>query len=181
MNKLFILIGLISSLNAVAASLPFGPSEEAAILALQSKQLPSSAKGLVRAVWDPSGNSDAGSSTTGASAGVHGLGVFLPAGALITDSYGYVVTPAVKSAPQATVAFQCEDANNILSAADISNLVAGDLFSGSARGMSSVAAGKVNSGAVAQIANGCEVSAKVATNAWSAGKVIMFVEYVLAQ
>lgn len=181
MNKLALIIASLFSLSAVAAQLPFGPSEEAAILAIQSKQLPSSAKGVVRAVWNPSGNSSHGSSTV--NSGVQGLGVTLPAGALITDSYLYVVTAPTHSTPVARVGFQCEDSNNILAQTDLQGKAAGSIIAGIQRGVgaSTFAGGPSGQGAVAGIALPCEVSASISTNAYDAGKVILFLEYVLAE
>lgn len=177
--KTFLVLLLAFSTNALAASIPLTEELENRLFAVESKLLPSSAKGLARAVWDVSANSNMGSSTV--DSGTHPLGAKLPKGAIITDSYGYIITPAEKAAPVANVAFTCEDSGNILAATDLSKKGAGQLFAGAARGVSSVAGGTVSlSGAVAGIAAPCEISAVITTNAWTAGKVVMFVEYVLS-
>lgn len=176
---LSLLAVLFVNVSAQAAQIPLTEELENRLFALESKQLPSAAKGLARVVWDVSANSNLGSSTV--DSGVHPLGVQLPKGAIITDTYGYVITPAVKAAPVANVAFTCEDSGNILAATDLSKKGAGQIFAGAARGVSSVAGGTVSlSGAVAGISAPCDISAVITTNAWTAGKVVMFVEYVLS-
>jgi hypothetical protein len=99
----------------------------------------------------------------------HGLGITIPAGAIITRSWFYTVTQFV-DAGAGTVALHCEDANNIYSAADITGNAIGVMITG------------VQDDAIANftgsIAADCELTATVATAAQTAGKLILYVEYV---
>ena len=102
----------------------------------------------------------------------HGLGVSLPANAIIVRSWFYVVTQFV-DAGSGTVAISCEDANNIKTATDITGSAAGAIVEGESTGAASAFK--------ASIAAACEITATVATAAQTAGKLIVFVEYVVAE
>ncbi len=118
---------------------------------------------LAMAIWDTSVSS-------GGVVGTHSLGVALPAKALITQSWTYSITqPATASS--GTVAFQCEDANNILTASDVSGYTAGTVTTGASTGSAATM--------VAGISASCNISAVVATGAMSAGKLAVFVRYVV--
>jgi hypothetical protein len=123
---------------------------------------------IARAVWDPSG--DATMRTVAA----HGLGVTLPAKAIITRSFFHTKTSLVSASNNGTIAFHCEDADNIFAAADIdaSSGVAGQIAEGVSDG--TAANMKIVDAA-------CEITATVATNAFTAGKIDLFVEYVIAE
>lgn len=125
----------------------------------------------VKAVWDASvGN--LGSSTI--NNGSHELGVSLPAGAIITRSYIHVVTAVVGAGAlgTSTVAFQCEDAGNIKSAADVTVLAADSLTVGAADD----ALANFQKGIAAE----CDIKAVLVNPAgdYSAGKINVFVDYV---
>lgn len=102
--------------------------------------------------------------------GAKPLGVFLPAKALIKQAWFYVDTQFVDGGT-GTVALHCEDANNIYTATDITGQAVGTVTSGAATG---VAAAMVKA-----IAAQCEITATVAGAAQTAGKLTLFVEYVV--
>jgi hypothetical protein len=106
----------------------------------------------------------------GGTIGARGLGVFLPAKALIKQAWFYVDTQFV-DAGTGTVALSCEDANNIYTATDITGQAVGTVTSGAATG---VAANMVKA-----IAAQCEITATVAGAAQTAGKLTLWVEYVV--
>lgn len=172
-----VMVGLVSGV-AMGAQIPLTEELENRLFALESKQLPQSTKGVVRAVFDPSHVTRHASSTV--ESGIHGLGVSLPAKALITNSYGYVVTQLAGA--NATLAFQCEDSGNLLSARDLNDRAAGAFFGGKQYGMSALNGfGSTINGFTDSIASPCEVQAVVGTSDFTAGKVILYVEYVLGE
>ncbi len=102
----------------------------------------------------------------------HGLGVSLPPNALITRSWLHTVTQFTDGG-SGTVAISCEDANNIFTATDITAIAAGVNTAGEQTG--SIAA------FTNAIAATCEITATVATAEQTAGKLIVFIEYVVAE
>lgn len=102
----------------------------------------------------------------------HTLGVSLPANALIQRSWIYVVTQFVDGG-SGTVAFHCEDANNIKTATDITGTADGGIIEGAQVGTTATMTGS--------IAATCEITATVATAEQTAGKAILFVEYVVVE
>jgi hypothetical protein len=104
--------------------------------------------------------------------GSHLLGVSLPAKAMITQAYFYVVTQFV-DAGAGTVALTCEDAGNIFAAQDVTGIAAGGKATGTPTGSAA--------NMVAAIGAACELTATVATAAQTAGKMIIFVEYVIVE
>lgn len=126
-------------------------------------------KGIVRVVYDTAVvDSDGSTSTT---LGVHGLGKSLPAAALITRSYLYIKNAftSTGAAGSSTVQFFCEDENNIKTATDLTTSSADTLVEGQSTGATSAM--------VKSVAAACEIKAKVAGAALTAGKAIVFVEY----
>lgn len=109
-----------------------------------------------------------GSSTV--DSGVHGLGVYLPAGAVIVRSYLYVNTQLVDDG-SGTLAFHCEDANNIKTATDMTGTASAGWIEGASTGATSAFVGS--------IAASCEIKATVATASISAGKMTGFVHYLI--
>lgn len=120
-----------------------------------------------RFTYDVSGGADSGS------VGVASLGVSLPANSIIRKAFFYSVTTPV-SAGAGTVAFSCEDANNLFSAAAITGWTGGTLQDGAAD--ETDVSGAITSMTVG-IAAECEIVATVASAAYTAGKVIGFVDY----
>ena len=106
----------------------------------------------------------------------HGLGITIPANAIIVRSWFYTVTQFV-DAGAGTVAISCETANNIFSAADITGNADGVLVDGIQQAFSTFD----GTGAAGILGAACELTATVATAAQSAGKLVLFVEYMVAE
>jgi hypothetical protein len=119
-------------------------------------------KGVARFVYD--------TATDGGSTGAHALGVYLPARAVITQSYYKIITQFTDSG-SGTVALSCEDANNILTAGDITGISANTITTGASTGSAA--------SMVRAIGARCEITATVATATQDAGKLIGWVEYVI--
>lgn len=105
--------------------------------------------------------------------GAHGLGVSLPAKAVITRSWIHVTLQQVDTGT-CTVAISCEDANNIKTATDISGSAADALVEGQSTGAASAF--------IKSIAAACEITLTVADGGScvpSAGTGQVFVEYVV--
>jgi len=126
-------------------------------------------KRIVRATYDVL--------VDGGVAAAYGLGVTIPADAIIVRSWFYTVTQFV-DAGSGTVALSCETANNIFSAADITGNAAGVLVDAVQDG---TFANFDGSGAAGILGAACELTATVATAAQTAGKLVLFVEYVIAE
>jgi hypothetical protein len=103
--------------------------------------------------------------------GAHGLGVSLPAKAVIIRSWFMINTQFV-DAGSGTVALSCEDANNIKTATDITGEAVGAFVEGASTGAASAF--------ISSIAATCEITATVATAAQTAGKLTLWVMYVVA-
>ena len=108
--------------------------------------------------------------TDGGAIGAHPLGVFLPAKAVITQAY-FMTDVQFVDAGAGTVALQCEDAGNIFAAADITGFTVGTMTSGVATGTAATM--------IKNIAATCELQAVVAGIAQTAGKLTLWVEYVV--
>jgi len=122
------------------------------------------AKRIARALFDPTNT--AGHRTVAA----HTLGVTLPANAVITRSWYDVPTAFTSTGSTATIAFSCQTANNILSAAVISSAGTQALHEG------------VSDGTVAnmkKLTTGGLITATVAAEALLGGTAVIFVEYVV--
>lgn len=104
------------------------------------------------------------------SAGTVGMGVTIPAKAILLRAWYYTVTQFVDGGA-GTVALQCEDSGNIDAAADITGITVGTIT------QTDLVAGAE----VAAIAAACEISAVIATAEQTAGKLILYVEYVIAE
>ena len=106
----------------------------------------------------------------GGGIGLHGLGKALPAKASIKRSWYQIGTQFV-DAGSGTVGVYCEDAGNVFAATDITGKTAGTITDG------------VSTGSAASMVSGiganCELTAVVAGAAQSAGKLVVFVEYVV--
>lgn len=137
----------------------------AGALSLQSQTADSTfAKRVARVTYDVA--------VDGGGIGAADLGVDLPANALIQRSWFYVVTQFTDGG-SGTVALHCEDANNIFTAADITGNADGSFVSGNQTGEASTMTGA--------IASACDVTATVATATQTAGKLIVFIEYVVGE
>jgi len=103
-------------------------------------------------------------------AGDVGMGVSLPAKAIITQAYFHTITQFVDGGA-GTVALKCEDAANIFAAADITGITVGTNTSGVPTG---TAATMVDS-----IAAACVITATIAVAEQTAGVLNLFLEYVV--
>lgn len=149
--------------NTGAVTIAAGAVEETMLAAYTADGL--HAKRVARAKFDyADGDLDVGSA---------GLGVSLPAKAIITRSYIYVETQLADTGT-CTLAISCEDANNIKTATDITGTGNGGFVEGESDGAAS--------NFKAAIASTCEITATVADGGScvpSAGKGTVFVEYVV--
>lgn len=108
---------------------------------------------------------------TGAVAG-YDLGVAIPAGAIVTRSFLYSITQPTTSA-SGTLGFYCNNASNPefkLQTAAASYPAAGALAEGIQTGTAAN---------MSVIATKCDVHAKIVTGALTAGKVTLFINYVI--
>ncbi len=108
----------------------------------------------------------------GGAIGAHLLGITLPANLIITRSWFFTDVQFV-DAGAGTVALSCEDANNILSAVDITAITSGTKTTG--------AQDDAIANFTGGIAAACEVTATVAVAAQTAGKLVLFIEYIVAE
>lgn len=171
MRNVILFLGfLILGLNAFAVnndSSPFGP--ELSVLMRQIDPVQDSQDGnkvikVAKVTYEPL--------VDGGGSGLsYGLGVYLPKGAILKQSWFYTITQFTDDGT-GTVAFKCEDANNIYTAADISGITAGTITAGNETGAASAM--------IAAIAAKCEITATVAANQ-TAGKLMLFVEYVVTE
>lgn len=104
--------------------------------------------------------------------GTYDLGIGLPAKAIVVRSYAYSTTKPTTGA-SGTLAFQCQDAGNLVAAtAAASYGAAGASIDGAATGAAS---------AFQYPSAKCNIKAVIATGALTAGKVTVYVEYVVHQ
>jgi len=94
----------------------------------------------------------------------------LPAKAIMTQTYFFTETQFVDGGA-GTVALSCEDADNIFAAADITGISAGVITSGVPIGTAGTMA--------AAIAADCIITATIAVAEQTAGKLNLWVEYVI--
>lgn len=108
---------------------------------------------------------------TNGAVGAHTLSVTLPANAIIQQAYTYsVLTPATGTS--ATLALSCGSAT-ILTAADVTGRTTGTI---TANNQTGTAATMSNVGSSA-----CVVTATVAVGTFTAGKLDIFIDYVIHQ
>jgi hypothetical protein len=138
-----------------------------------------------RATFDPSGN------TAHRTVGAHGLGVFLPVKALITRMWYDVGTTFTSATDAGTVALKAESANDLLSAiaiSDATNVLDAGIHAGKpgypnfgadAAHDSQVEVAALFAATVVKTTQARELTATVAVEALTAGKAVLFVEYVI--
>ncbi len=101
--------------------------------------------------------------------GAHPMGVYLPAGAMVTQSWFSVQTQFVDSG-SGTLAWHCEDANNLYTATDVTGIT-----TATTTGASTGAASTM----VKAIAARCQITATVGGVALTDGKMRFYVRYLL--
>ncbi len=171
--KKFLVVAVAALMGATAVaqdSVPFGPELKEQINKI-SRDNVNGEKVLkvARATYDVSVNG-------GATGTAYGLGVYLPANSVLTQSWFHVLT---QFAGTGTVALSCEDAGNIYSAAQLSGSAAGAIVKGrQTGGTDSMTVG---------ISDKCQLTATVGADGGnggatlSAGKLLLFVEYLVTE
>ena len=177
MKAVLIAFLLATSFTAVAAiskkdTAPFIPEVYKAIRDLEDKDLAHDARliALEQLPYSSTLRAEYDVAVQGGGIGLHGLGKALPAKAIIKRSWYQIGTQFV-DAGSGTVGVYCEDAGNVFAATDITGKTAGTITDG------------VSTGSAASMVSGiganCELTAVVAGAAQSAGKLVVFVEYVV--
>jgi len=114
----------------------------------------------------------------GGDPGTMDLGQDLPANALVTRSWYSIVTAFVAGAGSPTLAFECEDTANLKAAGNWSVAVDISATAGSNTTGAQDGTPANYTGAIAAV---CNISAVVATNSYSAGKAVGYIEYTVAE
>ena len=189
MKKLLFIVTCLFALNSFAIKAPFMPKDadliDQSIMDLADKSLlvgntsgkasaeaigsdGSMQKRIARATYDVA--------VDGGTIAAHLLGVKIPANAIMVRSWFYTVTQFV-DAGAGTVALHCETANNIFSALDITGNADGVKVDGVQQAFATFD----GTGAAGVLGAECELTATVATAAQTAGKLVLFVEYLVAE
>lgn len=100
--------------------------------------------------------------------GAYNLGVALPAKTNITQGWYQIITQFTDGGV-GTVALHCEDANNILTATDITGIAANTITTLAATGSAATM--------VKAIASACNITATVGGADQTAGKLVAFIRY----
>ena len=143
---------------------------------------------LAVATFDTAANDSSGTSNKTIAA--HGLGVYLPDNAIITRAWVDVITTFTSSNDTATIALKAEGANDLVSAIAINDgtnvwdegqhgaITNNFALDGSA--LTQVAMGAARAATLIKTTAERELTATVATQALTAGKLVLYVEYVLS-
>lgn len=144
---------------------------------------------IAQAIFDTAGNDSAGVSNKTIAA--HGLGVFLPIGAIIVNSFYQIKTTMADGASNnATLALSVNAANDLVSAIAISDgttpwtaglhgCLAGNAAEATVAGDTAVlAAARAAGSYIGALSAEKELVVTVGVHALTAGKMIVFVEYV---
>lgn len=130
-----------------------------------------STKYVARAVFDTAGTDSSGAANT--TIATHGLGVYLPAKAIITSAYYQVITGFTSAGGNAgTVALQAEGANDLVTATAVSNAIYGTTGIKACVPVQTAAT-------MVQVSVERELKAVVAGQVMTAGKLMLTVEYVI--
>lgn len=111
--------------------------------------------------------------TGGKAIGTHGLGLTVPKGAMVTKAYYKVLTTFTSATDAATIALQVKSGNDVVSAIAISN---GANPWDAGGGVATIPTGSLSNEIDNDTADN-EVSAVVATEALTAGKLVLWVEW----
>lgn len=151
----------------------------------QSRYNGVSVKRVAQAVFDPSGV--AGDRTIAA----HGLGVYIPDNAIITNVFIDVVTTFTSATDAATIAIHAQGADDIVAAIAISDgtnvwdagihgsKIGYPNLGADAAHDSAVEVAALFAGAMLKMTAERQLTATVAVEALTAGKAVIYVEYVL--
>lgn len=129
-------------------------------------------KKVLTAEFDTAGTDSSGVANTTIAA--HGSGVYLPDNAVITRAWYDVITTFTSATDAATIAIHAQSANDIKSAIAISN-VANPYDAGLVEGVQDGTAS-----AMVKLTAEREIVFTVAVEALTAGKLVLFVEYVIS-
>jgi hypothetical protein len=144
-------------------------------------------KKLATAIFDTAGLDSAGVSNKTIAA--HGLGVYLPIGAIITLAYYQVKTTFTSATNAATIALSAQsagdlkvgiaisDASNVWNAAN-GGLLPGNPAEGTVAGDTGILAAARMAATFIGLTAEREITATVAVEALTAGKAVLFIEYV---
>lgn len=147
-------------------------------------------KYVATAIYDTAALDSAGVANTTIAA--HGLGVFIPNKAIITRAWYDVVTTFTSATDAGTVALKAQSANDLLSAiaiSDASNVLDAGIHAGipgfpnfgaDAAHDSAVEVGALFAATMVKMTAERELTATVAVEALTAGKLVLFVEYYIS-
>lgn len=158
--------GDVTISNAGVTAIGAGKVTEAQLAAANTSGL--HVPRVARIIWDPTGV--AGDRTVAS----HASGVTIPANAIIRQVWFYTKTSLVSTGNNGTIAVQCNNANDIFSAADIDATtgVAGSIGTGVPIGTAAT---------MLKVTTACDITFVVGTNAFTGGKMDWFIEYVIAE
>lgn len=159
MKKFHTYVLLLAALtsNAFAATIPLSPELEARLNQIGPKR-------VAKAIYDVA--------LHGGASSAHALGVDIPDNAVITRSYMYINTAFTGSDSTPTLAIGCQAAANLRAAAQLTGWSATSLIDGVSTGASSV---------FQKITEPCTITATGAVLPFTAGKLTLWVEYLLAE
>lgn len=136
------------------------------------------------ATFDPSGN------TAHRTVAAHGLGVYLPDNAIITRVWVDVVTTFTSATDAGTIALKAQSANDLVSAiaiSDASNVwdagqhgAIPNNFALDGNALTQIAMGAARAATLIKLTAERELTATVAVEALTAGKAVIYVEYVIS-
>jgi len=159
MKKLHTLVLLLAVLtsNAFAATIPLSPELEQKLYLIGPKR-------VAKVIYDVA--------LHGGASSAHALGVDLPDNSIITRSYMYINTAFEGSASTPTLAIGCQAAANLRAAGQLTGYSATSLIDGVSTGASTV---------FQKITEPCTITATGAILPFTAGKLTLWVEYLLAE
>lgn len=100
-------------------------------------------------------------------------GVALPAKSIITRSFINIVTPTVSTSGTGKLTFFCSNsAGDIMQATTMDSSTVGESFQGLQNGEPKY---------MTKLATQCTIKSKITTNSIGSGRVVLFVEYVIAE
>lgn len=143
---------------------------------------------IANALFDTAALDSSGAANTTIAA--HGLGVYLPTKAIITNAFIDVITTFTSATDAATIAVKAQTAGDLTAAiaiSDASNVwdaglhgcVAGSYAEATVAGDTAVADAARKAGSYIKLTAEREIVATVAVEALTAGKAMVYVEYVI--
>jgi hypothetical protein len=132
---------------------------------------PFNTRGTIRVIFDTAANDSSGIANT--AIGTHGSGVWLPENAIITNTAYDVITTFTSATDAATIAIQAQAANDIVSATAISTGTTWDNVT------NMVAGTPVSAATAVKTTTEKEIKFLVAVEALTAGKMTVYIDYVV--